>query len=142
MEVTDYPWQVDEPVLYRFGYTEGSPIADAAHVVRLLVESTAKNGGLLLNISPKADGTIPDDQQKLLRQIGAWLKVNGPAIYGTRPWKMPNEGKVWFTANGKTLYAILSNWPGKEAVIPALAKNKIGGKVASANLLGHSGALK
>ena len=141
-ELTDYPWQVDEPVLYRFGYTEGSPIADAAHVVRLLVESTAKNGGLLLNISPKADGTIPDDQQKLLRQIGGWLKVNGPAIYGTRPWKMPNEGKVWFTANGKTLYAILSNWPGKEAVIPALAKNKIGGKVASVNLLGHSGALK
>jgi alpha-L-fucosidase len=55
---------------------------------------------------------------------------------------MPNEGKISFTTKGKTLYAILPNWPGKEVVIPALAKNKNGGKVANVDLLGHSGALK
>jgi alpha-L-fucosidase len=135
-------WDVDEPVLYRFGYTENSPIASADGCVRLLVEATSKNGGLLLNISPKADGTIPDDQQKLLLQIGAWLDVNGAAIYGTRPWTKFGEDKIRFTTKGKTLYAITLGWPGKEAIIPALAKGKVAGKVEKINLLGHAGALE
>jgi alpha-L-fucosidase len=139
---TDYVWQVDEPVLYRFGYTENSPIASADGCIRLLVEATSKNGGLLLNISPKADGTIPDDQQKLLREIGAWLDVNGAAIYGTRPWTQFGDGRIRFTTKGATLYAIALGWPGKEAVIPALAKGKVTGAIKSVNLLGHPSALE
>jgi alpha-L-fucosidase len=141
-DLTDFVWDVDEPVLYRFGYTENSPIASADACVRLLVEATSKNGGLLLNISPKADGTIPDDQQKLLLQIGAWLDVNGPAIYGTRPWKQFGDGKVRFTTKSKMLYAILLDWPGKEVVVPALAKGKVTSKIEEINLLGHAGALE
>jgi alpha-L-fucosidase len=95
-ELTDYHWQVDEPVLYRFGYTENNPtpIAKAGSIITSLVNNVSKNGALLLNISPKADGTIPDDQQALLQEIGAWMKVNGEAIYGTRPWKNFGEGKL------------------------------------------------
>jgi alpha-L-fucosidase len=141
-ELTDFVWDVDEPVLYRFGYTEGSPIASADACVRLLVEATSKNGGLLLNISPKADGTIPDDQQKLLLQIGAWLDVNGAAIYGTRPWKQFGADKIRFTTKGKTLYAISLGWPGKEMFIPALAKGKADGKIEKVSLLGRTGALE
>jgi len=141
-ELTDYVWQVDEPVLYRFGYTERSPIAKAGGVVRLLVECASKNGGLLLNISPMADGTIPDDQQKLLREIGAWLEVNGPAIYGTRPWTQFSDGRIRFTTKGETLYAIALGWPGKEAVIPVLAKGKTQGQVVSVQLLGHREVLE
>jgi len=141
-ELTDYVWQVDQPVLHRFGYTEGSAIASAGGVVRLLVECTSKNGGLLLNISPKADGTIPDDQQKLLREIGAWLDVNGPAIYGTRPWTRFAEDRIRFTTKSDTLYAISLGWPGEEVVISSLATDEPSGKIERVSLLGHNGALE
>ena len=52
----------------------------------------SKNGNLLLNIGPKPDGTIPDQIQTTLKAMGAWLKVNGEAVYGTTPWKVYGEG--------------------------------------------------
>lgn len=52
----------------------------------------SKNGALLLNIGPRADGTIPQEEVDLLEQIGAWLDVNGEAVYGTSPWKISGEG--------------------------------------------------
>lgn len=141
-ELTDYVWQVDEPVLFRFGYTEDHPgIARPDGVVRLLVECTSKNGGLLLNISPRADGTIPDDQQQLLLQIGAWLDVNGPAIYGTRPWTKFAEDRIRFTTKGDTLYAIALGWPGEQVTIQSLAKGKFS-DIEKVKLLGHKGPLE
>jgi len=135
--LTDYVWQVDEPVLYRFGYTEGSPIASAGSIIGLLVDCTSKNGGVLLNISPKADGTIPDDQQELLLGIGAWLDVNGEAIYGTRPWTKPAEDKVRFTTKGDTLYAIALGWPGTQVVIRSIGRAAVVGTTRSITLLGY-----
>ena len=139
-QLTDFAWQVDEPVLYRFGYTEGSPIASAESIIRLIVDCTSKNGGVALNISPRADGTIPDDQQKLLLQIGAWLDVNGDAIYGTRPWTNFAEGTIRFTTKGDRLFAISLGWPGDSVTIKPVSAAL--GKVAKVELLGHDGPIE
>ena len=65
------------------------PSADVLHV---LIDIVSKNGVLLLNISPKSDGTIPEDQQKVLMDMGAWLEIYGESIYETRPWYTYGEG--------------------------------------------------
>ena len=58
----------------------------------MLVDVVSKNGNLLLNVGPKPDGTIPEEAQRILREVGSWLKVNGEAIYGSRPWTRFGEG--------------------------------------------------
>ena len=62
------------------------------------LDIVSKNGALLLNIGPRSDGTIPEHEQAMLRELGAWLKVNGEAIYGSRPWKQFGEGPTTVAA--------------------------------------------
>ena len=67
--------------------------------MHLLADVVSKNGNLLLNVGPHADGRIPDAARDTLLAVGAWLKTNGEAIYGTRPWTVFGEGPTE-TANG------------------------------------------
>ena len=86
-------WQNDTSVSRTsWGYVEGHDYKSVAELVAELVDVVAKNGALLLNIGPKADGTIPVEEQKLLEGIGDWLAVNGESIYGSRPWAIAGEG--------------------------------------------------
>jgi alpha-L-fucosidase len=116
------------------------------------VDTVSKNGTLLLNLSPKADGTFPPAIQTTLLEIGQWLGVNGEAIYDTHNWIKFSDGggrgqkglNIRFTVNGKNLYAIiLGNWPGTEAVITSLATtNGLTGKIKRVSLLGSKEKLK
>jgi len=107
-------------------------------VVDYLVDVVSKNGNLLINIGPRADGTIPEVMVNCLRQVGAWLKVNGEAIYATRPWETYRDGDVRYTArDNNTVYAIALEWPGEELFLAALA----GKKVRDVQLLGYTGKL-
>ena len=68
-----------------------------SRLIEILIETRAKGGNLLLNIGPKADGTIPVEQEARLQELGLWMFVNREAIYATRPWVVTNEGGLWFT---------------------------------------------
>lgn len=130
------PWQVDHPVGSTWGYTTTMTVSKSDAIVPQLVDTVSKGGNLLLNLSPMADGAIPQAQQDTLLGIGKWLEINGEAIYGTRPWKQFGEDKLRFTTKGPILYAILIGKPGKDLEIKALGGS---GKIDKIELLGREG---
>ena len=150
----DNPWLVHDTIGSTWGYTEGMRIGSPGGFIRTLVDVVSKNGIFLLNVSPKGDGSIPDDQRRVLLAIGGWLQANGEAIYGTHVWKLAGEGQlqiprgqaatgrdIRFTTKGDTLYAILLAWPGAKAVITSIVPGGIAGAVEKVELLGSPGAL-
>ena len=84
-------------------------------LIHNLVDSAAKGGNYLLNLGPDAEGRIPEAGQECFREIGNWLKINGAAIYGSRPLPEYSEGgKIRYTSSidGRTIYAAVLQWPG------------------------------
>ncbi|MCP5117180.1 MAG: alpha-L-fucosidase, partial [bacterium] len=156
-------WQTDTSVSFSsWGYVTNHKYKDVGLIVTEFVDIVSKNGCLLLNIGPKADGTIPEEEAEMLREIGGWLKVNGEAIYGSRPWKSFGEGPtetveghlseqrnkrltaedIRYTTKGDQLYAIALGWPTNEWRMKLLgsgSEHLAGKKVASVELLGASG---
>jgi alpha-L-fucosidase len=138
-------WMTDETISNgSWCYTENLHIKPAVEHLHVLIDIVSKNGVLMLNISPKADGTIPEDQREVLLKMGAWLDRYGEAIYGTRPWYTFGEGPtvepdnehpggfqsisytsadVRYTTSGTRVYAMLLGKPiaGEEILLRAFS---------------------
>ena len=161
-------WMTDETISYgSWCYTENLRIKPSKDLIHVLVDIVSKNGVLLLNVSPKADGTIPEDQQEVLVELGEWLEVNGEAIYGSRPWLTFGEGPtkepeghfknhnaftklvysnkdLRYTSNDNSVYATIFGWPdGKNVLLETFATGTLDGnlEVTNVSLLGFEGEI-
>ena len=159
------PWQTDTSIsIHSWGYVEHDQYRTAKSLIAQLVDTVSKNGNLLLNVGPRSDGTIPDEARTVLLQMGAWLRINGDAIYATRPFTVFGEGPtkapknsteknndiqiytpqdVRYTTSksGDTLYATALGWPADGTLIlhTLYAGNPyLPGKICSVSLLGAS----
>lgn len=131
-EAKPYVWQTDTAAAKNsWCYTEGNEFKDPVEIVCDLLDIVSKNGRLLLNIGPKADGTIADEDRHILSEIGKWLSVNGEAVYGSGVWRYFGEGPtkikegqftdgesrgytfgdIRFTVNNGALYAAVLKYP-------------------------------
>ena len=169
------PWQTDTCLgdwHYKREVFEKHQYKSAATVIPMLADIVSKNGNLMLSVPVRGDGSIDSDEAKIVSDIGAWLKVNGEAIYATRPWKVFGEGpatttfekgqfdgqsdthKTPFTRedirftqskDGQTVYAIVLAFPADGKVtIKSLADNAAHwpGRIGSVRMLGARGKLK
>ena len=136
------PWQTDTSI-GPWGYHALRPYRPVKELIHELVDIVSKNGCVMLNVPPKADGTLDADTERILSEIGAWMDVNGEAIYGTRPWIVAEEEGVRFTKKGETLYAVALGWPGQIGrwAIAALGLENVGRQIANVSLLGHGGVV-
>lgn len=138
------PWEATRGLGRSFGYNaeEGPEVyLSPDELIDSFVDTVSKNGNLLLNLGPKADGTIPDIQAERVRALGAWLDVNGEAIRGSTYWHHADDTNsnvpVRYTVKDGTLYATALEWPGEQLVLSGdipLARN------SRITLLGSDGA--
>lgn len=156
-DIRQLPWQTDDAVSYKsWGYIPEDSFKTPKYLINNLIDIVSKNGCLLLNIGPRADGVIPQETQDHLLAIGKWLEINGEAIYSTRPWKVFGEGPtevaggafsdgkdkpftaddIRFTKKGNILYAISMDTPQKDITIKNLSSVAGNGKIKSVEMNG------
>jgi len=143
---SDFVWLTDTSIddNEAWSYINDIHYKSLNRLIDNLIDRVSKNGCLLLNVGPKADGTIPEEVKQLLLGMGEWLKINGEAIYGTRPWTIAAEGPtsldfdatygneaeleyvaedIRFTVKNNNLYAISLDWPKDKLTIHSVTTN-------------------
>jgi alpha-L-fucosidase len=124
-EITSYKWEACRGIGNSFGYNRAETEEDylkPADLLPSLVDIVSKNGNLLLNVGPCADGSIHPAQAQALEGMGTWLRVNGGAIFGTRPWQRYKDTvapgvDVRYTCRDEALYAVLMTPAGEEPLL-------------------------
>jgi len=140
-----------------WGHLYNNTYKSPTSLIHYLVDNVSKNGSLLLSIGPRADGTIPEEVQNILSEMGKWLEINGEAIYGTIPWTFAAEGPtkptktgpfsemekvtytakdIRFTVKDDFLYAICLGIPNNEIEIQTIKQYVYPSEIKSIKMLG------
>ncbi|KZS38405.1 alpha-L-fucosidase [Aquimarina aggregata] len=159
--IRDLPWQTDTSIgRNSWSYVKDWQTKPAGELIDEFVDIVSKNGNLLLNVGPKSDGTIPEDQKQVLLEIGQWLNVNGEAIYASRPWILYGEGTnrsktgdhteyntkamtekdIRFTTKENAIYAFVMDWPTSDILIKSFSTTltSIADQIEKVSLLGST----
>ena len=161
-DIQPYPWQTDTSTGDWF-YNKHAGYKSSGEVIHTLTDIVSKNGNLLLNVVQYPDGSLPPEMETFLSEMADWMKVNGEAIFGTRPWTIFGEGPesgnkqgafndnvpftsrdIRFTRKGDDIYASVLGLPSGHVVIRALAVGSplVTGDPTQVTLLGASGPVK
>lgn len=138
-EIMAYPFQT-ETTIADWHYKTGQKYLDAQNLVRSLMQNVCRNGTMLLNLTQHGRGDLDPEVIEIAKDIGAWLKVNGEAVYGSRPFEVYGEAQVCYTRNKGYVYAALLDWKGDPVTLKSLrAGGATLGKVSKVELLGEGG---
>ncbi|KAL1255882.1 hypothetical protein QQF64_013943 [Cirrhinus molitorella] len=145
-QLPNHKWEKCQSVDTKsWGYRQNMKLhelMDLPSIIKDLVYVVALGGNYLLNVGPTADGTMAPVFEERLRGIGAWLQVNGEAIYATKPWRVQTENAtvpVWYTSKTNTVYVIFTSNPMQNTFTVSTPKTSSNTVVT---LLGNSKPLK
>ena len=140
-EIMAYPFQTETSIA-DWHYRAGQKYMDAPSIIHSLMQNVCRNGTMLLNLTQHGRGDLDSEVIGTAKDVGAWLKMNGEAVYGSRPFEVFGENGIRYTRNHGNVYATLLDWNGGPISLKALhAGGATLGKVSKVELLGSSVSL-
>jgi alpha-L-fucosidase len=137
-QITAYPFQT-ETTIADWHYKAGQRYMDAKRIIGLLMQNVSRNGTMLLNLTQHGRGDLDPQVTQIAKDIGAWLRLNGEAVYASRPFEVcqENANSICYTRNNGNVYAALLNWTNGPITLKALrAGGATLGKVSKVEMLG------
>ncbi len=135
-EIMAYPFQTETSIA-EWHYQTGQEYMDAATIIDLLMQNVSRNGTMLLNLTQHDRGHLDPEVIRIAKDVGAWLKINGEAVYGSRPFEVYGEKNTCYTRNNGHVYATVFNWNDDQITLQELNSNgHTLGKVSKVEMLG------
>ena len=136
-----YPWETNMTITQSWGHNNNAVYKSTERLIHTLIDVVSKGGNYLLNVAPTPEGTFEPEAYERLAELGAWMKVNGEGIYGTRKYSQFGEGdhlRFTHSKDSGSVYVFALAWPGDTLHVRSLTTLSS----SEVTLLGHDGKLE